>query len=713
MLALACGLLCLVTGIASSLLVGRMADRQIRADIGAEFESAAQRISDLLDRGLAERMREIQIMASLDTIANPASSMDSRRAVLRRVQETYPFYALIILISPSGRILASSSGLLEGADVSERDYFLRGRVAPVAADVHDALLMAPLLQRPASNPPRFVDLAAPVRSADGTVIGVVAAHLFWEWAEAIERDVMRPIALRHSGAKAFVFSAQGHPLLGSERSSSESLHILAPRAFDALKRGVVSGSVEEKKGDPASTLVGFSATVGHHGFQGLGWNVAVSSPTHQAFAPARELAQQVMFWGSIAAAMAVVLGWIVAGWIAYPLEALSRTAEHLKSNPSAKTAPLTRGPAEVRMLALTLRDMVDAIRSREAAFFESEARLRFATEDAGIGAWEVTGRSDVITCSSQAWKIFGYPALSGTVTIREWLDCIVPEDRRSVINSFRHAWRRQSGWATEFRITRKPQSEIRWIRVRGTIQGSGVGDAPPAYGGIIEDITEQKIGERARELLIRELDHRVKNQFAVFHSLVQFTARASADATAMANTLCGRIRALASAHDLVRDAVGEGVSRGLTDTTLENVLDAVLGPFGTSVRQEQASPDARFTLTGPGVTIAPAAAGAMALVMHELATNAVRHGALAATQGAVRVSWEVAAGPDRQQDLLLRWQEMGRAAPERDRPQKKGFGTALIRQSIEGQLGGSVAFGWAGILGLEVLITVPVQRLSS
>jgi hypothetical protein len=140
-LAAAFGALGLLAALAASLTVGVVADRRLRADIGAEFAAAAERAADLLDRGLFERLRDLQVAASLDTMRDPEATPATRRAVLRRLHETYPDYAILFFVSPAGQLLATSSGLLEGADVARREYFLRGREAPFVGDVRDALLM--------------------------------------------------------------------------------------------------------------------------------------------------------------------------------------------------------------------------------------------------------------------------------------------------------------------------------------------------------------------------------------------------------------------------------------------------------------------------------------------------------------------------------------------------------------------------------------------
>ncbi len=217
---------------------------------------------------------------------------------------------------------------------------------------------------------------------------------------------------------------------------------------------------------------------------------------------------------------------------------------------------------------------------------------------------------------------------------------------------------------------------------------------------MIEDITERKAAERTRELLVRELDHRVKNQFAVFDGLVRFTARTAHDAAGLAEALRGRVWALAAAHDLVRDAAGDGAARGLCPTTLAALLEAVLGPFGTG-----AAGRGRIALAGPEVAVGPTAAAALALALHELATNAARHGALSLPEGQVTIAWSSA------ETVAITWAEAGGPAVA-GCPARRGFGSTLVRQSIEHQLAGQAAFDWSDPGGLRVVLTLPAERLA-
>nr|WP_256476094.1 PAS domain-containing protein [Siccirubricoccus soli] len=240
----------------------------------------------------------------------------------------------------------------------------------------------------------------------------------------------------------------------------------------------------------------------------------------------------------------------------------------------------------------------------------------------------------------------------------------------------------QRDWVEQFYPVRDPES--------GEVTGVGI---------VCEEVTERKHAERARDLLVRELDHRVKNLFAIIGGLVVFTARTAETPEAMRRTLLGRIEALARAHDLVRPAMAGSTALPATGggTTLGQLLEALLAPF-------QGEPE-RLSLDGPAIRLGATGAPPVALAMHELATNAAKYGALSRAGGRVGIGWELTG----EGAVLLRWVELG--GPAVQAPEGAGFGHRLVRQSCA-QLGGEAAFEWAAT-GLTVQLRLPVDRLGN
>jgi PAS domain S-box-containing protein len=238
-----------------------------------------------------------------------------------------------------------------------------------------------------------------------------------------------------------------------------------------------------------------------------------------------------------------------------------------------------------------------------------------------------------------------------------------------------------------------------WIEQLYPVRDPETG-AITGVGAVVEEVTERKAAERARDLLLRELDHRVKNLFAVIDGLVHFGAREAATPPEMAGLLSGRIRALARAHDLVRPAIAGMADGGGARTTLARLMQEILAPFANPGRAS-----GRAAFEGPEVALGITAAPILGLVLNELATNAAKHGALARADGHVALRWEA----DMDGMLRLVWQEQG--GPPVDRvPERAGFGSRLIRQGIAGQLGGEFRTEWRPE-GLRLEIDLPLRRL--
>jgi two-component sensor histidine kinase len=216
-------------------------------------------------------------------------------------------------------------------------------------------------------------------------------------------------------------------------------------------------------------------------------------------------------------------------------------------------------------------------------------------------------------------------------------------------------------------------------------------------GGIIawRDISDIVELEQDRELLVRELNHRVKNLFAMLSGMIQLTARNSTDVGQMARALTGRVQALAKAHELIRPAIIPG--RADTDVDLERLLGELLAPhLGTGA--------SRCRIAGPAVVIGANAAASLALVVHELATNAVKYGSLCAPAGKIDVDWSEQDG-----NLALQWRERGGAALEGE-PDHVGFGSNLIGITVKRQLLGTINYDWEQT-GVKVSILVPLRSL--
>jgi two-component sensor histidine kinase len=220
---------------------------------------------------------------------------------------------------------------------------------------------------------------------------------------------------------------------------------------------------------------------------------------------------------------------------------------------------------------------------------------------------------------------------------------------------------------------------------------------PARLLGTVLDITERRAAEDSRQLLVRELNHRVKNLFAVASSLVSLTARSATTPKEMAASLRGRLDALSRAHELIRPAVVDDEPRQQA-TSIAHLVDAVMAPHA-------GQDGGRLVAQGPSVPVGPHAATAVTLMLHELATNATKYGALSDPDGRIRITWMTDGT-----DAVVTWCEEG-GPPVEEEPATTGFGSQLARKSVTGQLGGEVRYEWRR-QGLQVTMRLPLDRLA-
>lgn len=313
-------------------------------------------------------------------------------------------------------------------------------------------------------------------------------------------------------------------------------------------------------------------------------------------------------------------------------------------------------------------------RQAEAAVRYSEERFRQFAENSEDALWITDAESLEVEYGSPAFeRIWGEPMHSHA----RWEAMIHPDDRASALKAKAKPLAGEVGEA-EYRIVRADGS-VRWIRdVVFPIVDQG---RVRRIAGIASDITEQKEAQQTQQLLIDELNHRVKNTLATVQAIASQTLRRASDAADFVETFSGRLRALARAHSLLTQATWSGAD------------------LGTLIREQLALDtveDTRIHCHGSAVFLPAQLALHLGLVLHELGTNARKYGALSSPGGRVDIDWTVAAtsaGPE----LDLHWVESG--GPTVAPPRRHGFGSTLVERSLTGALGGhaQLAFSPAGL----------------
>lgn len=315
--------------------------------------------------------------------------------------------------------------------------------------------------------------------------------------------------------------------------------------------------------------------------------------------------------------------------------------------------------------------------------------LRRAIEAAGVALWSWNVDSDRLTMDERGFSLWGVGA-QGEITFEDLSSKIHPADRDRVRTAFSATRAVIGSYEIDFRIL--SGDDVRWISARG--QGDDAGIVGFVMFGIFLDVTGRKQAEEAHELLAGEMSHRVKNLLAIALSLTTIASRSAASADEMAHDLTTRLSALGRAHDLVRprpDGENAALVGDLISVLLARYDD--LGAFSGRVR-----------VSVPRLAAGESAATNVALILHELATNSVKYGALSVGTGTLDVTCTV-----QENDVALVWTEQG--GPTVTQPEEAGFGGKLIAR-MAARLGGSFASDWS-TGGVIVTLNLKKGRLAA
>ncbi|NTH49209.1 PAS domain S-box protein [Agrobacterium rhizogenes] len=299
----------------------------------------------------------------------------------------------------------------------------------------------------------------------------------------------------------------------------------------------------------------------------------------------------------------------------------------------------------------------------------------------------------ITSWNRSAEHLFGFTAAE---TIGKPITILIPDDRLHEeatiierihrgerIERYETVRRRKDGSLIDVSLTVSPVRDV-----CGRIIGASK---------IARDISERKLERERQILLLREMNHRIKNLFAVTNALITMSQRSAASAKDLADNLRGRIVSLARVHELtLPDLSGDMTARA--STTLFSLLDAVLAAH----REDGLD---RIQIIGSDVPIGGSALTSMALLLHEFTTNAIKYGALSVAEGQIRISMAA------DEELTLSWTETG-GPPILSASESTGFGSQLERITVESSLRGSLTREWRPE-GLRIELRIPLENLIS
>jgi PAS domain S-box-containing protein len=350
-------------------------------------------------------------------------------------------------------------------------------------------------------------------------------------------------------------------------------------------------------------------------------------------------------------------------------------------------AELFRKTRELEQLNMKLERRVA---ERTADMEASNARLKQSEQGRSLalaagqmGSWEWEIGSNELKWDEGQHRIFGVEPRNFQLTAENTRSLVHPDDWVSPEQIVQRMSKSARTQQFEFRVLR-PNGETRWCTGTAAASVDAAGRVV-RISGVTIDITDRKEAEERQALLAREVDHRARNALAVIQSIIRLTrARSVEDYVA---AIEGRIKALARAHTLLSDSRWHGAD-------LATLVAEELDPYRTGER---------IAIAGPDISLQPSTAQGLALALHELATNAAKHGALSSESGKVSLNWQL-----RPDALILNWAESD--GPQIAAPAARNFGLRVIRASIEQQLGGEATFDW-NVQGLRCALSIPRQNM--
>ena len=327
-----------------------------------------------------------------------------------------------------------------------------------------------------------------------------------------------------------------------------------------------------------------------------------------------------------------------------------------------KTRQLERLNVELEQ---RVADRTAELVSSLARLGESQERMRLASEAAAFGTYDYDAPLDVFHASANLRRLLGVTT-DQQLRLSDFLGFIHPDDRDGVRQSM-YALRDggAEGEEQEFRIMRA-DGAVHWLLNRGRLFHLSAPEGGQSHRlmGTILDITSRKRAEERQQLLMAELDHRVKNVLANVSAIAHLSSQRAASVKGFVEALDGRIQAMSQAHSLLRRGNWDGADLG-------ELAETLIRPFRASGR-------GNIRIEGAPVALSAKAAQSLALVLHELATNAVKHGALSVPGGKISISWERVADIGENQVRVV-WRELD-GPPVRE-PDAVGFGMTALRAS--------------------------------
>lgn len=617
----------------------------------------ARAAADQLER-VVEGARDLLVTISHAPAVRDAD-WPSCNSYLAELGDVSGAYARLTVADRSGRIVCASAPVPAALSMADRPHF-RETLARQQFNIGSFAV-----GRVSGDP--LLPLAAPFHDREGQIAGIVVVGLRLDW---LTREIGQK-ALPHDGV-LFVADSTGTILTKSvnpERWIGQKINAQWHALLEAATPGTTSGVGV----DGVHRIYGYIPPVaspsGLHVVAGIG-----TAQVFKAIEAASDRGLSLVAFAGFLALIAALLGGQY--FIQRPIDRLLAATAELEGSNFSRRVGAGLG-AGFGGLGQAFDAMAEKLVARTGALRASEARFQRLSELTLEGVAIHDGEC-VVEANAAAARLFGYAP--DEVIGRPVMAFVAPEARPQALANVR------AGLEAPYESIGLRKDGARFpVEFCGrTIEHDGL----PMRVVTTRDLTAHNHAQERLKLLMAEVDHRSKNMLALVLALVRTTrAETAQDFT---KAIQGRIQALARAHALL-------ASNRWAGADLRRLVEEELAPF-------RIGGDARVRIVGPHVSLAPTAAQSLAMALHELATNAVKHGALSQPSGRVEVAWTLGA-----ERLELRWAETG--GPPVSLPARRGMGTTVIERSVRHQLDGHARLEWAAT-GLACDLFIPADKLA-
>jgi PAS domain S-box-containing protein len=632
---------------------------------------AGSEIERIFD-GIQSLLIAVDEAPSIRTFSTPSCS-----AYLRSLQLKVPYLLAFVALDLEGRVRCQHAQL-PGGDLrfSNRSYFqgvLRTQGFIVGT-------YTPEFTEGGIGAHPVLPLALPIRDDDGRITGVIATALDLRWLDQKLKERVIP-----AGGSITIADRNG-TILAREPFPERFIGTRIPEPFMRYVNDTKIGSFETVSQDGVRRIIGYIPL----GLPPQDLYISAGLSSKAAFETINRAATRGFMLIAAGLVLSLSLSWLLSrAFITRPFVIMTDAVRAWRRGNYLARIDLPGSPGELGVLAHAFNDLMDDVAERQKALQASEERARLALEAGHMGTWWYDHVRGTGGWSSQAALLLGLPSERTAVSIAEWRELVHPDDVDEVFDRLRGAVLGDGEYEDEYRV-RHPDGEVRWINSKGRVFFNST-RKPVYFVGIFQDVTARKQAEDQQRFLLDELNHRVKNTLATVQSIAAQTLRSASSPAAFRDAFEGRLLALSKTHDLL-------TRNSWRDADMHELAKQELAPY-------RRNNDERVVIQGPAVDLPARYAINLGLVLHELVTNAAKYGALSVPSGHVKLTWTIVRHPGRPAQLRLHWSESG--GPPVEKPKHQGFGSRLIRRSIEGELAGYIVINFAPA-GVSYDVSVPL-----